>query len=163
MKTLLVLRHAKSSWANEDLSDYERPLNKRGKQDAPRMGELLKENDLTPDLIISSSAKRARATAEAVAEASDYDAEIQFTRQFYHADPEDYIEVLQKVDDAYQCVLVVGHNPGMEYLVALFAGSWEQMSTAALAYLSLPITHWQELDENVTAELVNLWRPKEIS
>ena len=67
MKTLLALRHAKSSWGNANLTDFERPLNKRGQRDAPRMGELLKERDLTPDLIITSSAERALATAEAVA------------------------------------------------------------------------------------------------
>ncbi|MBK6712098.1 MAG: histidine phosphatase family protein [Chloroflexi bacterium] len=67
MKTLLVLRHAKSSWSNDFLSDHQRPLNDRGKQDAPRMGRLLRDEELTPDLIITSSAERALSTAELVA------------------------------------------------------------------------------------------------
>ncbi len=162
MKTLLVLRHAKSSWDNENLSDYERPLNKRGKQDAPRMGRLLKENDLTPDLIIASSAERALATAEAVALACDYDREIQLTRRFYLADADAYLEVVQALDDAIQSVMVVGHNPGMEHLVAVLSGQWERMPTAAIAHFQLPITHWRELAEMDEAELVNLWRPKEV-
>jgi phosphohistidine phosphatase len=92
MKTLLVLRHAKSSWKNANLADFDRPLNKRGKRDAPRMGELLRREGIVPDLIISSSAERALTTAEAVALACGYDLEIQTTRQLYHAWPDDYIE-----------------------------------------------------------------------
>ncbi len=162
MKTLLVLRHAKSSWDYSHLSDYERPLNKRGQRDASRMGQLLKENDLTPDLIVSSSAERALSTAEAVALACDYEQEIQFTRRFYHADAEEYIEALQKLDDAYERVMVVGHNPGMEHLVAIYAGEWLRMPTAAIAHFHLPITHWRALNEMMEAELLNLWRPKEV-
>ena len=95
MKTLLVLRHAKSSWKNATLADYERPLNKRGKRDAPRMGELIKQEGIVPDLIISSSAERALATAEAVARASGYESEIQTTRQLYHGWPDNYIEAIR--------------------------------------------------------------------
>lgn len=162
MKTLLVLRHAKSSWGNEGLSDYERPLNKRGKRDAPRMGRLLEENELTPDLIIASSAKRALSTAEAVALACDFDHEIQFARRFYLADASAYIEALQAIGDVHRCVMVVGHNPGMEHLVALLSGYWERMPTAAIAHINLPIAHWRELDEGTEGELVDLWRPKEV-
>jgi len=72
MKTLLILRHAKSSWSHPGLSDHDRPLNKRGKRDAPRMGQLLREEGLLPDLIISSSAKRAKTTAERVSNESGY-------------------------------------------------------------------------------------------
>ncbi len=162
MKTLLILRHAKSSWDNALLTDYERPLNKRGKQDAPRMGKLLREQDLVPDLIITSSAERALATAEAVALASGYEQEIRATRSFYHADPEAYLDVLRQLDDSLERVMVVGHNPGMEELLEELTGLWEQMSTAALAQISLPINQWSELDEETTGELVNLWRPKEL-
>lgn len=162
MKTLLILRHAKSSWDNAQLTDYERPLNKRGKQDAPRMGKLLREQDLAPDLIITSSAERALATAEAVALASGYEQEIRATRSFYHADPAAYIEALRQLDDSLERVMVVGHNPGMEELVEELTGSWETFPTAALAQVALSIAHWRELDEGTTGELVNLWRPKEL-
>jgi phosphohistidine phosphatase len=162
MKTLLILRHAKSSWNNAQLTDYERPLNGRGKQDAPRMGKLLREQDLVPDLIITSSAERALATAEAAALASGYEQEIQATRSFYHADPEAYLDALRRLDDSLERVMVVGHNPGMEELAEELTGSWEQMPTAALAQVSLPINHWRELEDGTTGELVNLWRPKEL-
>jgi phosphohistidine phosphatase len=162
MKTLLILRHAKSSWDNARLTDYERPLNKRGKIDAPRIGKLLREQELVPDLIITSSAERALATAEAVALASGYEQEIKATRSFYHADPEAYLDVLRQLDDSLERVMAVGHNPGMEELLEELTGLWEQMSTAALAQISLPINQWSELDEETTGELVNLWRPKEL-
>ncbi|MCB9423397.1 MAG: histidine phosphatase family protein [Ardenticatenaceae bacterium] len=162
MKTLLILRHAKSSWDNAQLTDYERPLNSRGKQDAPLMGKLLREQDLVPDLIITSSAERALATAEAVALAGGYEQEIRATRSFYHADPDAYIDVLRQLDDSLERVMVVGHNPGMEELLEELTGLWEQMPTAALAQIALPINHWHEFEDGTTGELVNLWRPKEL-
>jgi phosphohistidine phosphatase len=163
MKTLLVLRHAKSSWDHAQLTDFERPLNSRGKRDAPRMGKLLHDENLVPDLIISSSAIRALTTAEAVASSCEYDNEIQYTRRLYHSDPDDFIEQLQAVDDKFERVLLVGHNPGMEELVEVLTGLWERMPTAALAHLALPIDSWAQLDEDIEAELVTLWRPKELS
>lgn len=162
MKTLLILRHAKSSWENSNLIDYERPLNKRGKRDAPRMGRLLQEEALVPDLIITSSAERALATAEAVALAAGYDAEIQTTRRLYHAAPETYIDVLQAVDEAYGRVMVVGHNPGMAELLAVLTGAEKRMPTAALAQVALPIDGWQALHNKTAGTLLNFWRPKEL-
>jgi phosphohistidine phosphatase len=162
MKILLVLRHAKSSWKNVNLADFERPLNKRGKIDAPRMGELLRREGIVPDLIISSSAKRALKTAEAVALACGYDSEIQTTRQLYHAWPDDYIEVLNSVPNECDRVMIVGHNPGMESLVEELTGEWVRMPTAALVQISLSISHWSELSLESTEVLIKIWRPKEL-
>lgn len=162
MKTLLVLRHAKSSWENSGLGDHERPLNERGKVDAPRMGTLLAREGLVPDLIISSSAKRALKTAELAAESAGYEAELTVTRKFYHADPEEYIEVLQTVDDSAERVMVVGHNPGLEDLVEQLGGHYERMPTAALAQIELPIARWAELDEEMNGRLVNFWLPRHL-
>lgn len=162
MKTLLILRHGKSSWANLHLADHDRPLKARGKRDAPRMGRLLREEALTPELIISSTAERALATAELAALACDYEGEIETTRDFYHAAPETYIERLRELPDAVGRVMVVGHNPGMEELVAELTGEEERFPTAALAQVALPIERWLQLDEATEGELVNLWRPKEL-
>ena len=162
MKTLLILRHAKSNWSNSSLSDHSRPLDERGKADAPRMGKLLKREELMPDLIISSSAERALATAEAVALACDYDAEIQVTRQLYLADPDDFLEALRERGGSHNRVMVVGHNPGIEELVAQLAQQFETMSTAALAQIDLPITDWRELNDETVGTLINVWRPKEV-
>ena len=163
MKILLALRHAKSSWNNSQLSDHERPLNKRGKKNAPQVGKLIKTEELTPDLIISSTAERALTTAEAVALACDYENEIKTTRQLYHAASSTYIEVLQTVDNAHERVMVVGHNPGIEDLVEQLTENWERMPTAALAYITLPIDHWSELDEETVGTLQNLWQPREMN
>ena len=160
MKTLLILRHAKSSWQDTSLADHDRPLNKRGKRDAPRMGKLLQEQDLVPDQIISSTAKRARNTAKAVAKACHCEDRVELTPEFYHAGPGSYLAVLQNVPDDDQRVMVVGHNPGMEALVAHLTGRMETMPTAALAHIELPIERWEELDYEVQGELLNLWRPK---
>ena len=130
MKTLLILRHAKSDWGNSQLSDHERPLNKRGKYDAPRMGAWLKQQDLVPELIISSTAERALTTAELVALAADFDGELRTERSFYLAGPPTYVEQLNELPNSYERVMVVGHNPGMEELVSLLTDRDRTMTTA---------------------------------
>ncbi len=162
VKTLLILRHAKSSWKNANLADFDRPLNRRGKRDAPRVGALLKQEEIIPDLIISSAAARALATAEAAALASGCESEIQTTRQLYHAWPEAYIELLQAVPDQYQRVMVVGHNPGMESLAEELAGEWIRMPTAALVQISIEIDQWSKLSLESSTELINYWWPREL-
>ena len=162
MKTLLVFRHAKSSWKNANLADFDRPLNKRGKRDAPRMGELIRREGIVPDLIICSSAERALATAEAAALACGYDSEIKTTRQLYHAWSDEYLEVLNAVPDPHDRVMIVGHNPGMENLIEELTGDWIRMPTATLVQISLEIDTWSELSFESSALLVNFWRPKEL-
>jgi phosphohistidine phosphatase len=162
VKTLLILRHAKSSWSEGGLADHDRPLNARGKVDAPRMGRLLRREGLTPELILSSTAERAVATAELVAQASGYENEIRTTRHLYHAGPETYLEQLQRLPDEYGRVMVVGHNPGMEELIDQLTGSGEAMPTAALAQVELPIEQWAGLDETTEGKLINLWLPREL-
>ena len=119
MKTLLILRHAKSSWKHPELSDHDRPLNKRGKHDAPLMGRLLKEKELVPDLIISSTAVRAKDTALVVGEVVGYTKKISFLSSLYSASPDAYIQAINDIagDNNYSTILVVGHNPGLEELI----------------------------------------------
>lgn len=167
MKTLLILRHAKSSWKDDELPDHDRPLNKRGKQDAPRMGKLLRDEDLIPDLILSSDAERARATAELVVEECHYEGEITYLRDLYAAEAEAYLEALAQLGGESPRVMVVGHNPGLEELVQDLTGEYQPLPTAALAQVALPLDHWSELDPNAQVEiapgkLVNLWRPKDL-
>jgi phosphohistidine phosphatase len=163
VKTLLILRHAKSSWKDLYLADHDRLLNKRGKRDAPRMGQLLLDEGLLPDLIISSTAKRARKTVEGLLEGSGYSLEVQYTRDFYHGYPETFIAILSELDDKYEQVMVVGHNPGLEELLEVLTGDYERMPTAALAQVQLPIQSWVDLGEEPQGELVAVWRPKELS
>ena len=160
MKTLLILRHAKSSWNYPELSDYDRPLNARGKRDAPRMGEHLRQEGLIPDRILTSSAKRARKTASKVAKGSGYIGKVKKLDAFYDSVAGVYYEVLQALPDKYQRVMVVGHNPTMEQLVSHLTGHIERMPTAALAHIEIPIQHWEELNLYTKGVLVNLWTPK---
>ena len=162
MKTLLVLRHAKSSWANRSLSDFDRPLNERGRHDAPRMGRWLKHQDLTPELIISSAAERALTTAELVALASGYDEELAVTRRLYLASSGTYIAALREVADSYSRVMVVGHNPGMEDLVEALTGLTTGMPTAAVAYIELSLTAWAALTDDESGALRHHWVPREL-
>lgn len=162
MKTLLILRHAKSSWKHPELADHDRPLNKRGKRDAPRMGKLLAQRKLRPDLIVSSTAKRARRTADEAAARCAYDRAIQLEHTLYLASPAAIIEVLRRVGGSARLVLVVGHNPGLEELVTRLTGRTELFPTAALAQIALPIASWTELRSSTEGRLANLWRPKEL-
>jgi phosphohistidine phosphatase len=163
MKTLLVLRHAKSSWNDAGLDDHERPLNARGRRDAPRMGDMLREQGLTPDRIISSDAERARLTAEAVADAAGYSGEILFDRKLYLASPPDIVGVLHNVAETNaNIVMIVGHNPGLEELVGKLTGEHEDFPTAALAQIALPIDRWRDLKLSTRGALAGLWRPKEL-
>ena len=164
MKTLLVLRHAKSSWNDTALDDHERPLNKRGRRDGPRMGELVREHRLTPDIIVSSDAVRARQTAEAVAEAARYAGEILLDRLLYIASPPDILAVLRMVRETKAAtVMIVGHNPGLEELVAQLTGEQQDLPTASLAQIGLPIDRWRDLKVSTRGTLLGLWRPKELT
>jgi phosphohistidine phosphatase len=162
MKTLLILRHAKSDWGDAKLADEDRPLNKRGKRDAVRMGELLRARDILPELILTSTAKRARSTAAAIAAASAGGAEIEAKRSLYLAGPKDYLKLLRQVPEECQRVMVVGHNPGLEELLAELTGTVTPLPTAALAQVSLPIAEWRELDAKTRGELRGMWRPREL-
>jgi phosphohistidine phosphatase len=161
MKRLLILRHAKSSWADSSQEDWQRPLNDRGRRDAPRAGEWLRERGLTPDIIVTSDAVRARATAQAVSQACGYGGEVIKEPSLYHATPEDAIEVVTRISDAAQSAMIVGHNPGLEELVSKLSGESHGMPTAALFVFDLPIARWRELDLSVDATIVESWQPRD--
>ena len=117
MKLLYLARHAKSSWKNMDLSDIDRPLNKRGKKDAPFMGKILSKKGINPDLIISSPAKRARKTALVIAEEISYPINsIQYEDNVYESSSRELLEFVKSIDDEYNSVMIFGHNPGFTML-----------------------------------------------
>ncbi len=162
MKTLLVLRHAKSSWKDTNASDHARPLNKRGQETAPRMGLLIYEEDIVPDVILSSTARRARDTADLAAEACGFEGEVVYLEDFYHAWPSDYVDALRNLSDDFSSAMIVGHNPGMELLLELMTGEAERFPTAALALIHLPIKKWSQLNDETEGELGRLWVPREL-
>ncbi|MYG49370.1 MAG: histidine phosphatase family protein, partial [Gemmatimonadales bacterium] len=127
MKTLLILRHAKSSWDHPGLRDHDRPLNPRGRRDAPRMGRFMAERDLVPDRIVSSTAVRARTTAELAAAEFGAGVEIETTYDLYGASPDGYVEVAEAMGGTAERLMLVGHNPGITSLVWHLTGEGEYM------------------------------------
>lgn len=162
MKTLLILRHAKSSWDDPGLRDHDRPLNPRGVRDAPRMGRLMVEEDLVPERIISSTAVRAQSTAELAANAMPDAPEIETTRELYLASPHTYLEALADYAGDAETVMVVGHNPGITALVTVLTGELEEMPTAALAAVELEIEEWRDIERAPGGHMIGFWRPKEL-
>jgi phosphohistidine phosphatase len=162
MKSVLILRHAKSSWKHPDVNDHDRPLNKRGKQDAPRMGELLQNEHLVPDFIISSTAKRASSTAKAVAKAAGYEGDITLNQSLYAAPPTAYIDVLRGLSNEYTRVLIVGHNPGLEQLVNMLSGEEHTMPTCSLVNVQLRINSWSEINYKTKGRLLGVWKPRDL-
>jgi phosphohistidine phosphatase len=160
MKTLLVLRHAKSRWNEPTRDDHERSLNARGLRDGPRMGELMRKHGLLPDAVISSDAVRARLTAEAVAESARYAGEILLDPRLYLAAPADILSLLRTVREDAETVLIVGHNPGLEDLVEQLTRERQDLPTAGLVQIVLPIDQWRDLKRSTRGALVGYWRPK---
>lgn len=153
MKTLLILRHAKSSWKHADLPDHDRPLKRRGLRDAAAIGTQLQVRAMVPDLIITSTAKRAQVTAELVAQACGYTDEIVRTPQLYGGGPAEMLQVLQAVDERYRRVMVVGHNPGLEELLEVLTGEARLLATGSLACVALPVDSWAEARGRMVGEL----------
>lgn len=149
MKKLLLIRHAKSSWKQAETADFDRPLNKRGLQDAPMMGKRLAANRAAPDLLLSSPANRAISTAIKLAEALQYsEAKIQIEPKIYEASTKDLLQIIQNLPDTVQDVILVGHNPAISMLSSrLNGGITHDMPTCGVAQLELPITHWAEAGE----------------
>jgi phosphohistidine phosphatase len=127
------------------------------------MGEVIRDEKLTPDVIISSDAVRASATAEAVARAAGYAGEIMLEPLLYLASGDSILEVLRSVTDvAAATVMIVGHNPGLEALVAHLTGEQPDLPTATLVQIDLPIDRWSDLAASTRGTLIALWRPKEL-
>ena len=158
---LLVLRHAKSSWADEYTDDWERPLTSRGERNAVEVGRLLRQRALVPDLIVSSDAVRAESTARRVADAASYTNKVVLSSQLYHARPDSMIQVLKDVPDSARRVMIVAHNPGLEDLVTQLTGEQIDLPTAALGHIALPIARWSDLRLPGEGSVIEFWSPKD--
>ncbi len=160
MKTLFILRHAKSSWEDADLADFDRPLNKRGLKAAPLVGETIRKNKFQIDLIISSPAKRAEQTATLVKKSAQIESDIQVDDRIYEASPQRLLQIASELDDKIKSVMLVGHNPGLEGLVKMLTQEVEAMPTAALAVVDLKIDNWKEIHIDC-CNLRTVIRPKD--
>lgn len=164
MKHILLLRHAKSSWDDSGLDDFDRPLDKRGNRDAPRMGTFTRKSGYLPDHIFSSTATRARQTTSLFCEQAGLDEEnISWTDDFYYGTAYDYLEAIQEAPEDAKTIMLVGHNPKMEETASLLCSDSKsytvRMPTAALVCLEHPAVKWNQVKEG-TARIKWMMIPK---
>ncbi len=161
MKTLFILRHAKSSWKDSSQPDFDRPLNGRGKRSAALIGGFIRRQEIKLDLILSSPAVRARETVEIAMKSAGLPGEIRYDQRIYEAGPVRLLEVISQIDEDKNAVLLVGHNPGLEELVESLTGKWERMNTGSLAKVRIGSTKWSKT-VGKKGDLDWLVRPKEL-
>jgi phosphohistidine phosphatase len=162
MKTLLLLRHAKSSKDNPALEDFARPLNKRGKDDAQIIGKYLSKKKLRPDLVISSPANRARRTTGLVLKSAGLKIDPRFDERIYEASARRLLKVLSEIEENANMVMLVGHNPGFEQLFEALTGDRTRLPTASLAGLELAVDKWKQVRPEI-GKLKWLISPKDSS
>jgi phosphohistidine phosphatase len=161
MKTLLLMRHAKSDRKDADLSDEERPLTRRGQQDAPRMGRFLREKGLVPDHVVTSSAVRANATAQLVAQEC-CGTQIAVLPALYHADVHEWQQMVWSFSPGWNSVLCVGHNPELEELIGTLTGHYVHMTAAAIAHLTCDVDQWPQFGQDALVVMNHVWRPEDV-
>ena len=170
MKRLTVLRHAKSSWDDPKLADFNRPLNERGWKAARRLGRELSKRGVSFDLVLASPAARVRETLDGVTEKLKLNAEIRFEPQIYEASEATLLQLVRKAPDAVRDLLIAGHNPGLQEMVFAItkrdskglrdrAGS--KFPTGAYAVIELPVKSWSEIVSG-SGEIVELIVPKDL-
>lgn len=147
MKRLYLVRHAKSSWKDPDLSDFDRPLNKRGKRDAPLVGEYLKHHQAAPELIITSPAKRALKTAKIIAQELGLSPKnIVTDESIYLADVPALVTAIHQIEDSLKTVMLFGHNPGLTMLANFLTGQEvENIPTCGVFCIDFRAKSWREV------------------
>jgi phosphohistidine phosphatase len=155
MKTLFLLRHAKSSWKDETLADFDRPLNRRGKRAAETIGNYFKTHAIVPELILCSPAVRARETLELVSKAAKWSTEVRYDQRIYEASGMRLAEIVTQIDNDRKAAMLVGHNPGMEELLFLLTAERVEIPTATVAKIAVKATKWVHAsDKRATLEWV---------
>jgi len=161
MKTLILIRHAKSSWDDMALGDKDRPLNDRGKRDAPKVGERLAKRHARPDLILSSPATRALATAQIIAEKLDYKgSNIVVNDRLYAVEADELLDVIRQIDDRAERVMLIGHNPELTELAHRLSSNITHLPTCAVAEFTFDSPSWKRIGTDKPAK-VALECPKE--
>jgi phosphohistidine phosphatase len=161
LKTLLLVRHAKSSWSDLSLSDFERPLNDRGKKDAPAMAESVKDKKIKIDCFVSSPAKRAKKTARIFMKAYNKDKkDLVLIPTLYEASVNDFYNAIERMDDKFDTVAVFSHNPGItDFVNSLTDYTVDNMPTCSVFAVSMQIKKWSDF-ETSSKELLFFDFPK---
>ena len=162
MKKLYIIRHAKSSWKDMNLDDFDRPLNKRGKLNAPLMGEVLRSRGIKPDIILSSPALRAKTTAKTIAQILDYSHKILFIKEIYEASSSELNNIVKKLDKKHDVAFLLGHNPGFNDLVYDYVGLYENIPTCGVVEIVFDCEKWSKID-STNAKLISFDYPKKHS
>ena len=144
-RTLYLLRHAKSSWKDASMRDFDRPLKGRGRDAAKQIGKRLASEKPQPTLVVCSPAARTRETAEIVLKHSNLKADVTFEQRIYEASLRDLLHVVSDIPDNKEVVMMIGHNPGFEELVAYLSGEHRRMPTCALAKIRLDLGSWKDI------------------
>jgi phosphohistidine phosphatase len=145
MRILYLLRHAKSSWGDPTLRDFDRPLKKRGRVAAERTGQRLATENLSNPLVICSPAVRTRETSEIVLESASLPVEPRFDERIYEASLRELVQVVTEIPDDTMVALMIGHNPGFEELLSFLTGEHRRMPTCALAKIALADVRWKDV------------------
>lgn len=147
MKSLFIVRHAKSSWDDINLRDFDRPLSDRGKKDAPKMGKRLKERDIAPDILISSPAVRAFSTCRDIASVLKFPFDVIKTdKRLYHADETSILNILKEINNNFNAAMIFGHNPGFtEFANSLLDESIDNIPTCGVVGCKLAIEQWSDI------------------
>ncbi|HEX2270144.1 MAG TPA: histidine phosphatase family protein [Pyrinomonadaceae bacterium] len=162
MRTLYLLRHAKSSWKDDSLRDFDRPLKRRGREAAEQIGKVLAGEKPKSLLVISSPAARARETTKLVLKSAGLKLEPRFDERIYEADVRTLLEVVESIPDKTTTAMLVGHNPGFENLLSYLTGDDRHMPTAALAKIEFEVESWSAVSEG-SGRLESFVTPKELS
>lgn len=164
MKTLYLLRHAKSSWENPTTKDFDRPLNQRGEQDVPIMANYFSGLFACPDKIIASPATRTKATASLFAMGIDYEKQIEYNSDIYEAHYLNLLEIIQAIPDSEESAMLVGHNPGITNLANYLSNSHvtDNVPTCGLVALNFNLPYWHHINE-AHGELIRFIYPKALS
>ena len=162
-RRLILMRHAKSSWKSDAADDHSRPLNKRGRRDAPAVAQALKERDWTPELVYSSDSKRTSETLQLMCGSFAPGPDIKFVSALYHGGIHEIRDAAANTADEIQTVMMLGHNPGWEHAVSWFTGEHHMMGTANAALLVSEAESWREVLSGERAwQLLDVVRPKDL-
>ncbi len=169
-RTLLLLRHAKSSWEDPSLADFDRPLNDRGRRAAPAMGAWLRNEGLVPELVLCSAAQRAMDTWALLAPETGVAAAVRVEHDLYHAEPERILQFVRSAGDDVRTLMLIGHNPGLESFADAIVGDGKKKElarmrskfpTAAVAVIEFDVDRWSGVAPG-SGTLRRFVRPKEL-
>lgn len=159
MKKLFIIRHAKSSWEDLLVKDFDRPLNKRGKKDAPFMGTVLKNKGIIPDIIISSPALRAKTTIETIVKELEVEKKVIYNNNIYEAALSSLINIIIKIEDTNNIAFLVGHNPSLNALADEYINFNENIPTLGIIEIQFKTNTWKNISKD-NAKLISFEYPK---